>query len=74
MCAAEGEPWRVEPDPHFPAWKWRCAALVLQWRYGVIGVLEAWRPIDPTRATDPNYIGYPTPERQALWLDLFLHP
>lgn len=60
---------------------WRCRALTLEFQWRRVADDQAWRAADLwlPRLPKIQYINGddqwdPTPERMAMWLDLFLHP
>lgn len=74
VCSDDAH-WREREDPHKPWCVWRCRAFVLEFRWKGT---DFWFPRD--FAWSAHYgdedarITNSTPERETLWLDLFLHP
>jgi hypothetical protein len=64
--------WRTLPDPHLPNYQWRCCNLVLEFQYigKEYGIGDWLRP----RGDIGRSLSATTPERKALWLNLFLYP
>lgn len=63
--------WREVEDPHWAGYYWRMRAFQLEWRAFLLG----FRARNPVLAdTGRQTIHGDTPERRALWADLFLHP
>ena len=77
----EADGWRVEPDPHddnaeFGGYYWRCRALTLEFNFWLGGRwLIDWQPawLRPASSATVN-VQERTPEREALWADLYYRP
>lgn len=73
--AEEDAKWREVPDPEEPKVHWRCRALQLEFRWltGDYGFLtKRWFQLAQFR--DGTGVTRATPERKAVWLDLFTNP
>lgn len=65
--------WRVVQDPHYFEFQWRCRGFVFEYRFRRVSLngYTTWYPKDTSVGA---LICAPTPEREAMWLDLFLRP
>lgn len=79
--------WRELRDPHVPNYPgfstywyavWRCRALTLEFQWRQCDNDAPWEGRWFTRTTpgheNPEELWQSTPEREAIWLDLFLRP
>ena len=83
--SAAGGDWREVVDPHQREFLenpevcavYRCRGLQLEWRWNDQPD-QPWRPFVPSefvsREDAVDDATGRTPEREAVWLDLFLHP
>jgi hypothetical protein len=70
--------WRVLPDPELQGYEWRRVAFVLEYRVRWVGdqQREPWVSSWYNQRDYPQarLFSDPTPEREALWLELLLRP
>lgn len=63
--------WRAVRDPHHHWYRWRCRALVIEGAYSTI---DDWQTREQASGGGFVPLWVSTPEREALWKALFLHP
>lgn len=69
--------WRELPDPKYAGCVWRCRDLQLEWTWRGENCVQHqgwWYALTRRPVGSNSGVQEVTPEREAVWLDLFLHP